>query len=606
MLLVGPSGQKVILMSDAGGATDIVNATLTFDDTGTPIPDSAAIVTGTYSPANYDGGTTDTFSSPAPAGPYSALLSAFNGTSANGTWSLYVVDDADLEVGSITGGWSLNITTSTPTCCNTPCPTITINPPTLPNGFVGKSYSQQLTQTGGLNPISFGFTGTLPTGLTLSNSGLLSGTPTVTGTFNFMVQVTDGNGCTGTVAYSVNITRLEFYPLATPIRLLDTRPGATVGCNLPGAPIPGGTSLTQIARGTCSSQTIPANAMALTGNITTVESGGGFLTLYPSDTTMPLVANSNFAANEILNNVFTVGLGEPDGAFKIFVSSTTNVVVDVTGYYAPPGASGLYFHPLPKPIRLLDTRTGASVGCNLPGTPIQASTDTVQSSVLMCDGVTIPAAARAIVGNATVVSPGANGFLTLFPADATRPFIATSNYRSGQTMNGPFTVGLTDTGQFKIYSVATTELVIDVLGYFSAEASDVNGTGLMFSALPRPVRLLETRTGQPTGCTMPGVPITGGTSISQNARGTCDGMTIDATALAIVGNATVVNPAANGFLTFWPSTAMQPFVAASNYTTGKTFNRHFIVGLGAGDGAFKIFSASTTDLVIDVAGYFAP
>ena len=605
VLLVGPGGQKVILMSDAGGSTDLVNANITFDDTGTLLPDLAAITTGTYSPANHDGVITDNFSSPAPTGPYASALSAFNGTVPNGTWSLYIVDDADIEVGSITGGWSLSVTTSIPTCCNVACPSITVNPPTLPNGSFGRPYSQQLSQTGGLNPLTFSFTGTLPPGLTLSSSGLLSGSPTATGSFNFTVHVADGNNCPGSQAYTVDIARLQFYPLATPIRLLDTRAGATVGCNLPGAAINGGTSFTQAARGTCSSQTIPPDAMAITGNITTVESGGGFLTLYPSDAALPFVANSNYAANEILNNVFTVGLGEPDGAFKIFVSSTTNVVVDVTGYYAPPTPSGLYFHPLPKPIRLLDTRLGAT-GCNTPETPIQAATDTLQSGHLTCDGVTIPAAARAIVGNATVVSPASNGFLTMFPADATRPFIATSNYRLGQTMNGPFTVGLTATGGFNVYSVAAAELVIDVSGYFSTEATDANGTGLLFTGLPRPVRLLETRIGQPSGCTMLNSQIAGGSSITQNARGTCDGVTVANTSLAVVGNATVVGPAANGFLTFWPSSATQPFIANSNYVAGKTFNRHFIVGLGAGDGAFKVFSASTTDLVVDIVGYFAP
>ncbi|MGH9798934.1 MAG: hypothetical protein ACRD82_01080, partial [Blastocatellia bacterium] len=395
-------------------------------------------------------------------------------------------------------------------------------------------------------------------------------------------------------------------PLASPIRLLDTRVGES-GCDAPGAAITGGTSRTQTARRTCSGQTIPANAMAITGNITTVQSGGGYLTLYPSDATLPLVANSNFAANEVLNNVFTVGLGEPDGAFKIFVTTTTDVVVDVTGYYAPPGAAnpgGLYFHPLPKPIRLLDTRPLAT-GCTTPGTPIPAATDTTQSSHLTCDSVTIPSTAKAIVGNATVVGPPNNGYLTLFPADVTRPLVASSNYRSGQTMNAPFTVGLSPTGQFKIYSVSMTELVIDVLGYYSADVTDVNGTGLLFTVLPTPVRLFESRPGQ-VGCTTPGVPLTGGATTTQNARGVCDGVTIANSALAIVGNATVVTPSAMGYLTFWPSTATMPLAAASNYTAGKTFNRHFIVGLGAADGAFNMFSLATTHLVIDVSGYFAP
>jgi subtilisin-like proprotein convertase family protein len=604
MLLVGPTGQKVILMSDAGGATDIVNANITFDDTGVPIPDAAAITTGTYSPANYDGGNTDSFSSPAPVGPYSALLSAFNGTSPNGIWSLYIVDDADVEVGSITGGWSLNVTTSMPSCCGVTCPTITVGPATLPNGILGRAYSQQLTQTSIANPVAFSFTGTLPTGLTLSTGGLLSGTPTATGTFNFTVQVTDGNNCMGSGVYTVDVTRLQFYPLPSPIRLLDTRPGES-GCDAPGAPIISNTSRTQTARRTCSGQTIPSNAMAITGNVTSVESAlGGYLALYPSDATLPLVANSNYVPNEIINNVFTVGLGEPDGAFKIYVSATTHVVIDVTGYYAPPATNGLYFHPLPKPVRLLETRAGES-GCNTPGAPIQANTDTVQSSYLICDGVTIPNTARAIVGNATVVNSSFNGFLTLFPADVTRPFVANSNFAAGQIVNAPFTVGLSPTGQFKMYSTSATDLVVDVIGYYSADATDANGAGLMFSSLPHPVRLLETRPGE-VGCTTPAATISAGTSMTQNARGVCDGVTIASSALAIAGNATTVSPVSGGYLTFWPSTATQPLVASSNYTAGQILNRHFIVGLGSGDGAFKIYTSATTHLVIDVSGYFAP
>jgi hypothetical protein len=47
-------------------------------------------------------------------------------------------------------------------------------------------------------------------------------------------------------------------------------------------------------------------------------------------------------------------------------------------------------------------------------------------------------------------------------------------------------------------------------------------------------------------------------------------------------------------------------VATSNFTAGQIFNRHFLVGLGNSSGAFNLFSLATTDLVIDVSGYFAP
>ncbi len=486
------------------------------------------------------------------------------------------------------------------------CSVITVNPTTLPNGVVGSNYSQNLTATGGGVPHNFSFSGTLPTGLTLSGAGLLSGNPTQTGTFNFTVTATDTSACTGSRSYSVTIAGagLMFYPLPRPLRILDTRLGQPA-CDMPGQKITGGTSRLQTAAGrTCDSISIPANAKALTGNITTVQSGGGFLTLYPSDATRPTVANSNFQPNQVLNNVFTVGLGATDGAFNIYVTTDTDVVVDITGYYAPPGAGGLYFHPLPSPIRMLDTRAGQTA-CDTPGSPITGGVERTQQGRVFCNGITIPSSAAALVGNATTVGPAGQGFLTLYPGDAaTRPLAASSNFGSGQTMNGPFAVGLGPDGTFKIYASVTTNLVVDVLGYYSPDPLDLNGAGLLFNPLPRPVRLLETRLGQP-GCYTPGAPLAAGSTRLQAAQGVCDGMTIAATAQAIVGNATVVFPSSNGFLTFWPSNASQPGTATSNYQSGTVFNRHITVGLG-GDGAFRIFTSAMTELVVDVSGYFAP
>jgi hypothetical protein len=486
------------------------------------------------------------------------------------------------------------------------CGVITVNPATAQNGFVGTPYSQTFTQTGGgASPTWSVSAGVLPNGLSLNaSSGLLSGTPTTPGTVNFTIRATAFNGCIGERAYTVNISGngLQFFPLPAPVRLLDTRAGQSA-CSQPNAPIAGGTSRTQPGRNLC---TIPTNAVALTGNITTVNSAGGFLTLFPSNATQPTVANSNYGVNEIINNVFTVGLGA-DGAFKIFALNTTDVVVDVTGFYAPPTTNGLFFHPLPKPIRLLETRAGQQ-GCNTPGAPItggDAGTRTQQAR-LTCDNVTIPTGALAIVGNATTVNPQGGGFLTLFPANAAKPLVASSNFNPGQIVNGPFTVGLAPTGEFKIFTTATTDLVVDVLGYYSAEVNDVNGAGLLFSPLPKPVRLLETRPGQPVGCFKPGAKLNGQQEFTQPARGVCDGETVPANALGVVGNATVVFPVGQGFLTLWPSTAVRPLVATSNYNTNDVGNRHFIVGLGQGDGAFKIFSHVTTDLVIDVSGFFAP
>lgn len=82
---------------------------MTFDDdeaTLVPTP----IVSGTFLPRTIGGGDV----LPAPAPPYGSTLSVFDGTNPNGTWSLFVFDDAVADSGTIAGGWFLTITTTCP------------------------------------------------------------------------------------------------------------------------------------------------------------------------------------------------------------------------------------------------------------------------------------------------------------------------------------------------------------------------------------------------------------------------------------------------------------------------------------------------------------
>ncbi|HEU4712509.1 MAG TPA: M36 family metallopeptidase [Pyrinomonadaceae bacterium] len=123
VLLVGPQGQKFVMLSDVVGGTDAVNITWTLDDAAAALlPSAAAPVSGTFKPTNI--GTGDAFPAPAPAAPYQNAASAgtatfaslFNGINPNGTWSLYAVDDAGVDSGSIAGGWTLAITTEASIC----------------------------------------------------------------------------------------------------------------------------------------------------------------------------------------------------------------------------------------------------------------------------------------------------------------------------------------------------------------------------------------------------------------------------------------------------------------------------------------------------------
>jgi hypothetical protein len=101
---------NAIIMSDVGGVTDAVNASLVLDDqASTPLPSPGPIVNGTYRPTNL--GLGDTFPATAPVPSGNSALSTFNGGSPNGTWQLFVVDDVfDFDVGVIADGWAIQIT----------------------------------------------------------------------------------------------------------------------------------------------------------------------------------------------------------------------------------------------------------------------------------------------------------------------------------------------------------------------------------------------------------------------------------------------------------------------------------------------------------------
>ncbi len=111
ILLVAPGGQKSVLMSEAGGGNGLTGVTLTFDDGAVSnLPPIFTIVPGTYKPTDNLPGD-DYHPAPAPAGPYAAPLSVFNGGSPNGIWSLFVYDEFFSDSGNIANGWSLALTT---------------------------------------------------------------------------------------------------------------------------------------------------------------------------------------------------------------------------------------------------------------------------------------------------------------------------------------------------------------------------------------------------------------------------------------------------------------------------------------------------------------
>ena len=114
VLLVGPTGLKAIVWSDAGGTNAITNTTLTLDDEAQVfLPDSGQIAAQKYMPSNYEVGV-DTW--PGVTQSDNRLLSTFDGKNPTGEWKLYVYDDTQQPdtgdrngAGVFNSGWALEI-----------------------------------------------------------------------------------------------------------------------------------------------------------------------------------------------------------------------------------------------------------------------------------------------------------------------------------------------------------------------------------------------------------------------------------------------------------------------------------------------------------------
>ena len=153
-LLVAPDGNNLTVLSDAANSntfTFATNANLTFSDSGTALPGSGAVASGTYLPTGPNG--PDTFPAPAPttSSAQTTFAGAFTGISPNGTWQLFVVDDTTGDVGTMAGGWSLSITTEVTSVATTTAATTSGSP-----SATGGSVTFTATVLAGVNPVTIG------------------------------------------------------------------------------------------------------------------------------------------------------------------------------------------------------------------------------------------------------------------------------------------------------------------------------------------------------------------------------------------------------------------------------------------------------------------
>ena len=129
------------------------------------------------------------------------------------------------------------------------------------------------------------------------------------------------------------------------------------------------------------------------------------------------------------------------------------MLVDINGYFAPPGTGGLLFYPLP-PCRVVDTRSSSGVFNG------ELDVDVIGS---VCGGTS---AAKGYAFNATVVPPAPLLYLTLWAHGATQPPVSTLNANDGAITSNLAIVPTTDT-KISAYASSNTQLILDISGYFA-------------------------------------------------------------------------------------------------------------------------------------------
>ncbi len=253
----------------------------------------------------------------------------------------------------------------------------------------------------------------------------------------------------------------SFYSL-TPCRVVDTR--LATG-SLGGPFMSGGTSRSfPIPASSCG---VPNTAQAYSLNITVVPRAQqlGYLTTWPAGQTQPLVSTLNSTDGGIVANAAIVPVGT-NGGISVFVTDNADVIIDINGYFGPPGspaAQSLY--PV-TPCRVVDTR-GGGVFTATYGPPILAGNAqrSFQVPTGPCSG--IPSNSQAYSLNVTVVPNGMLGYLSAWPTGQTQPVVSTLNSLLGKIVANAAIVPAGQNGAINVFVTDPTQLILDINAYFA-------------------------------------------------------------------------------------------------------------------------------------------
>jgi hypothetical protein len=399
-----------------------------------------------------------------------------------------------------------------------------------------------------------------------------------------------GTSCLSAIAQVLDATLpMQYIPLEVPCRAFDTR--------TTNSPVIGGTTQNfSPGSGGCNISVPTGGVIAYATNITVVPHGPlGVLSVWPAGELPPVVSTLNSLDGRVKANAAIV-TGGTNGQISVSASNTTDVVMDVSGYFVaavavPPTYT---FFPL-TPCRVVDTRfpngqfgSPALVAgqqrtfvlslsnCNLPTAPEYAGGGfSINVTALPTNGKPVSVVkvwGTSVAHPETPVASTLNAPTGTITANAA---IVTSNPATAESIT--------------VFTSDDTDLLIDVNGYF-AFSQLVKG-GLSLYTLP-PCRILDTR---PNGLFqgVRKVPVT-----------TDNNCSVSGSAEAYVMNATVVPTGGLGQLTLYADGVTRPETSTLNSYDGAITSNMAIVGTT--NGSIDAYASNPTQLVMDISAYFAP
>ena len=433
------------------------------------------------------------------------------------------------------------------------------------------SYTTTIASGGGLSPVT-------------------ATCPLAPGAYVESASMVDASGkvTTSSLPFTVLPNPATTYHTLSPARILDTRFGTGVS----------GSFRSGIAQefAVTGHGGVPLGAVAVTGNLTvTGQTGAGYVSLTRSAQSHPTTSTINFPLADSRANGVTVGLTSDGHLWATYVSASSaaraHLLFDVTGYFTA-DAAGATYHTV-TPGRILNTV--ASTG--LTGRFLSA----VPREFAVIGQGGVPASAVAVTGTLTVTGQTGPGYVSLTTSAQSHPATSVLNFPIHDNRANGVTLRLDASGGlWATYvagsSSASTNLIFDVTGYFTADA-----TGASYHSLAAG-RIFDTRTAKglssPFTSTIPRQITVAGVGA------------VPAGAIAVTGNLTVAGQTQAGYVSLTSTSQAHPATSTLNFPWGDSRATGVTTPLGGSGELWATYvgtsPTATANLIFDLTGYFAP